>query len=97
MIKPARYTGGEWNSVVKDWDEIDIKIALAYPDVYEVGMSNLAIMILYHLLNKQEGVLAERVYAPGVHIDRPSAPLRSDSPAVYPSGRLRGGTCSHSN
>jgi radical SAM family uncharacterized protein len=69
LAKPARYTGGEWNSVVKAWDEIEIKLALAYPDVYEVGMSNLAIMILYDLLNREHDVLAERVYTPWVDME----------------------------
>ena len=64
VTKPARYTGGEWNSVVKDWDETDIRIALCYPDLYEIGMSNMALPILYDLLNSQPDVLAERVYAP---------------------------------
>ena len=62
--RPARYTGGEWNSVVKDWEKTPIKVALAYPDTYELGMSNMAIPILYDILNSQTDVLAERVYAP---------------------------------
>ena len=62
IIRPARYTGGEWNSIVKDWESIPIKIALAYPDTYEIGMSNLAMPILYEILNKEADVLAERVY-----------------------------------
>jgi len=66
VTRPARYTGGEWNSVLKDWDKTDIRIALAYPDVYEIGMSNMAVAILYDLLNKEPDVLAERVYAPWV-------------------------------
>ncbi len=64
VAKPARYTGGEWNSIVKDWHKTYIKIALAYPDLYEIGMSNMALPILYELLNSQPDVLAERVYAP---------------------------------
>ncbi|MCX6003375.1 MAG: TIGR03960 family B12-binding radical SAM protein [Chloroflexi bacterium] len=64
--KPARYTGGEWNSVIKDWDSTPIKVALSYPDVYEIGMSNMAIPILYNLLNNQPDVLAERVFTPWV-------------------------------
>ncbi len=64
--KPARYTGGEWNSVVKDWDQTPIRIALAYPDVYEIGMSNMALPILYDIFNRQPDALAERVYAPWV-------------------------------
>ncbi len=64
--KPARYTGGEWNSIVKDWDKTPIKIVLSYPDLYEIGMSNMALPILYELLNSQPDVLAERAYAPWV-------------------------------
>ena len=64
VAKPARYTGGEWNSMPKDWDEVPVRVALAFPDIYEVGMSNMAIPILYELLNSMPGVLAERVYAP---------------------------------
>jgi radical SAM family uncharacterized protein len=62
--RPARYTGGEWNSIVKDWDKTPIKIALAYPDTYEIGMSNMAIPILYDIINGRPDTLAERVYAP---------------------------------
>ncbi len=64
VTKPARYTGGEWNSIIKDWDKTRLKFALAYPDLYEIGMSNMAIPILYDLLNKQPDVLAERVFTP---------------------------------
>jgi radical SAM family uncharacterized protein len=62
--KPGRYTGGEYNSVVKDWNTIDVKVALAFPDVYDLGMSNLGLAILYDILNQEAGVLAERVYVP---------------------------------
>lgn len=67
--KPARYTGGEWNSIVKDWDKTSIKVALIYPDLYEIGMSNIALPILYDLLNRQPDVLAERVFAPWVDME----------------------------
>ncbi len=81
VTKPARYTGGEWNSVLKDWDKTNIKIALSYPDTYEIGMSNIALPILYDLLNSQTDVLAERVYAPWVDMEaamrRHSIPLFS--------------------
>ncbi|MBA7634015.1 hypothetical protein ES703_41588 [subsurface metagenome] len=70
VIKPARYTGNEWNSVVKDWDKTDIKVALSYPDSYEVGMSNMALPILYELLNSQPDVLAERVFAPWIDMQK---------------------------
>ena len=62
--KPARYTGGEWNSIVKDHSTVDVTMALAFPDVYEVSMSHLGIKILYGLLNEREDVVAERVFAP---------------------------------
>jgi len=62
--KPARYIGGEYNSSIKDWDTIETKIVLAFPDVYDLGMSNLGLAILYDIVNKQADMLAERVYVP---------------------------------
>jgi radical SAM family uncharacterized protein len=62
--KPARYTGGEFNSAVKDWSATPFHAVLAFPDIYELGMSNLGLAILYDILNRQSGVLAERVYTP---------------------------------
>ncbi len=62
--KPARYVGGEWNAVHKTASEITSRIALCFPDSYEIGMSHLGLKILYSLLNKHEGWAAERVYAP---------------------------------
>jgi len=70
VSKPARYTGHEWNSVTKDWSQARVKIALAYPDVYEVGMSNLGLAILYDILNREHAVLAERVYAPWLDMEQ---------------------------
>ncbi len=70
VTKPTRYAGQEWNQVRKDWSQTGIKVALAYPDVYEVGMSNLGLAILYDLLNQQLDVLAERVYAPWLDMER---------------------------
>ena len=67
--KPARYTGGEFASIVKPAEEVEATICLAFPDVYEVGMSYLGFKILYHLLNKQQGVQAERVYAPWIDME----------------------------
>jgi radical SAM family uncharacterized protein len=61
--KPVQYVGGEVGSVVKDWDEADVRWALLYPDTYEVGLPNQGIQILYEVLNEQPGVLAERAYA----------------------------------
>ncbi len=69
VTRPARYTGGEWNAVVKDWDKTALKFVLCYPDLYEIGMSNMALPILYDLLNRQKDVLAERVYAPWIDME----------------------------
>jgi len=62
VTRPARYTGGEWNSLVKP--QAQVRLALAYPDVYEVGMSTLGLAILYELVNAHPHFAAERVYAP---------------------------------
>ncbi|MEA3350140.1 MAG: TIGR03960 family B12-binding radical SAM protein [Chloroflexota bacterium] len=64
--KPGRYTGGELNQVVKNWDAPAIRthVALTFPDIYDLGMSNLGIAILYDLLNQRDDTLAERAYAP---------------------------------
>lgn len=69
VTKPARYTGGEWNSIIKDWERVPLRVALCFPDRYEIGMSNLAIPILYEILNRQPDVLAERAYAPWVDME----------------------------
>ncbi|GAB4333256.1 MAG: TIGR03960 family B12-binding radical SAM protein [Dehalococcoidia bacterium] len=69
VSKPARYTGGEWNSVTKDWDAAAVRVALVYPDSYDIGMSNMGLGILYDILNRQDGVLCERAYAPWVDME----------------------------
>lgn len=60
--KPGRYTGGELNQVVKSWDDTKLHVALAFPDIYDLGMSNLGLAILYDIINKQPNMLAERTY-----------------------------------
>ncbi|MFA5256464.1 MAG: B12-binding domain-containing radical SAM protein, partial [Candidatus Omnitrophota bacterium] len=62
--KPARYIGGEWNMVKKDWTADRVKVLLAFPEVYEVGMSYLGLKILYGILNKRDDCLCERVFSP---------------------------------
>lgn len=62
--KPARYTGGEYNAVVKDKAAVSIRVALCFPDTYEIGMSNLGVRILYGLMNELPEVWCERVFAP---------------------------------
>ncbi|SVC60605.1 uncharacterized protein METZ01_LOCUS313459, partial [marine metagenome] len=64
VTRPGRYSGGEWNSVTKSWSTNIHRIALAYPDVYDIGMSNMGLGILYNLLNQQADVLCERVFTP---------------------------------
>ncbi len=68
--RPARYVGGEFNAVVKDWDKTPVRIAFAFPDVYEVGMSHLGLHILYHVVNSREDALMERVFAPWTDMER---------------------------
>ena len=62
--KPGRYVGGEFNQIKKTWDRNLIKMALAFPDIYDIGLSNLGLTILYDIINKRSDALAERVYAP---------------------------------
>ena len=62
--KPARYTGGEYNQIIKDKAAVDIRLAFCFPDTYEIGMSNLGMSILYHTMNSLDFVWCERVFAP---------------------------------
>ena len=68
--KAARYIGGEVNSVMKDKKKVDIRFCMAFPDVYEIGMSNLGMMILYDMFNKREDVWCERLFSPWTDLDR---------------------------
>ena len=68
--KPARYIGGEVNSVMKDPEKVDIRFAMCFPDIYEIGMSHLGIQILYDMFNRREDVWCERVYSPWLDLDR---------------------------
>ncbi len=68
--KPARYIGNEVNMVVKNPKEVDVRFAMCFPDVYEIGMSHLGIQIIYDMLNKREDVYCERVYSPWVDLDK---------------------------
>ncbi len=67
--KPARYIGNEVNSVMKDKERVDIRFAMCFPDVYEIGMSHLGIQILYDMLNRYEDTWCERVYSPWTDLD----------------------------
>lgn len=80
VAKPARYTGNEINAVKKDWESVECKFALALPDVYEVGMSNLGLKILYQVLNNRKDTVAERVYAPWIDME---AKMREKNIPLY--------------
>ena len=67
--KPARYIGNEVNSVMKDKDQVDIRFAMCFPDVYEIGMSYLGIQIIYDMLNQRDDVYCERLYSPWMDLD----------------------------
>ena len=87
VSKPVRYLGQELHSVRKDPTEVKVKFCLAFPDVYEVGMSHLGLQILYHILNEKEGVACERVFAPWIDMEKvlrdkqiPLSSLESSTP-----------------
>src|SRR6476646_10050554 len=67
--KPARYLGGEYQSQRKDWATVDVRVALAFPDVYDIGMSHLGTKILYSLLNQHEKIACERAFTPWVDME----------------------------
>ena len=76
--KPARYTGGEYNQIIKNKDEVDIRVAFCFPDTYEIGMSNLGMGILYSSMNELPYVWCERVFAPwGDMYDEMKRPVSS--------------------
>ncbi len=63
VTKPGRYVGGEYNSVVKDWENTQLRCALVFPDIYDIGISNVGLKILYDIVNNREDALAERCYS----------------------------------
>src|SRR5215211_499386 len=67
--KPGRYVGGELNSVIKDWDQISTRVALVFPEIYDIGVSNVGLKILYDQVNQREDALAERAYAPWLDME----------------------------
>ncbi|MBP8305383.1 MAG: B12-binding domain-containing radical SAM protein, partial [Phycisphaerae bacterium] len=70
VLRPGRYIGGEVNQIRKDLARCDVKVALCFPDVYEVGMSHTGFAILYEVLNAQEAVAAERVFTPWIDAEQ---------------------------
>ncbi len=67
--KPGRYVGGELNSTVKDWDSVETKVAFIFPDIYDIGVSNVGLKILYDQVNQRDDALAERAYAPWLDME----------------------------
>lgn len=70
LLKPARYIGGEQFQIIKNWDDCSCKVALCFPDTYEIGMSHLGMKILYEELNGEETILAERCFAPWIDAEK---------------------------
>ncbi|HHH29187.1 MAG TPA: TIGR03960 family B12-binding radical SAM protein [Polyangiaceae bacterium] len=79
--KPSRYVGGEHGEVIKPWDDVRARMCLAFPDIYDIGMSHLGFKILYSIINKHDKLLAERAYTPWVDMEQElrerREPLRS--------------------
>ena len=101
--KPARYTGGEYNQIIKDKTQVDLRLAFCFPDTYEIGMSNLGLSILYHTMNSLDFVWCERVFAPWgdmyEEMKKAGVPLYAlESGSLFPSATrwpiLRCWTCS---
>ena len=87
--KPGRYVGGELNIIVKDWEKIQTKVALVFPDIYDIGVSNVGLKILYDQVNQRQDALAERAYAPWTDMEAlmrtcgiPAYSLESKHPLV---------------
>ena len=80
VTKPGRYVGGELNQVVKPWESVQTHVALVFPDIYDLGQSNLGIALLYDILNAQEGVAAERAFSPWLDME---AALRENDIPLY--------------
>ena len=80
VSKPSRYVGGEWNQKRKDFNSIQVRYCLAFPDVYEVGMSHLGLKIIYHEINRRDDALAERVYTPWPDMEKE---LKSSDVPLY--------------
>lgn len=78
--KPGRYVGGELNITVKDWDAAKTKVALVFPDIYDIGVSNMGLKILYDQVNQRDDALAERAYAPWVDME---AQMRENGIPLY--------------
>jgi len=70
MQKPGRYVGGEYNQIKKDWSAVKTHVALVFPDIYDIGLPNLGLMILYESINNRNDALAERAYVPWLDMEK---------------------------
>ena len=80
VTKPGRYVGGELNQLVKDWDSVRTHVALIFPDIYDLGQSNLGLMLLYDILNQRDDIAAERSFSPWLDME---AALRENDIPLY--------------
>lgn len=88
-MKPGRYIGGEWNVSKNDFDKANLKFGLCFPDLYEVGMSNLGMRILYGILNNTSGIACERFFAPGIDLENNLRNSKSEIFSLESKKRLR--------
>jgi hypothetical protein len=79
--RPSRYLGSEINAAHKDLNRVKLRVALAFPDLYEIGTSHFGLQILYHILNSQSEIAAERVFAPALDME---AHLRQTGTSLFP-------------
>jgi radical SAM family uncharacterized protein len=77
---PGRYTGGEYNQIIKEWDKLAVKVALVFPEIYDLGMSNLGLTILYDLINRESNFGAERAFLPWTDMEQA---MRSENLPLY--------------
>lgn len=78
--KPGRYVGGELNQVIKDWDSVNTHVSLVFPDIYDIGVPNLGVSILYDILNARKDVLAERTFSPWIDMENA---MRANGIPIY--------------
>ena len=91
--KPGRYVGGELNTKIKDWEGVKTKVALIFPDIYDLGISNVGLKILYDQVNQRDDALGERAYAPWVDME---AQMRENRIPLYALESKRPLACSPS-
>jgi hypothetical protein len=89
ILKPARYLGNEFGAVRKPWDNVIVRWSLTYPEIYEVGASNLGHIILYSIINSKDGQLCDRAYLPAPDLSTKLRETKTDLFAVESKRSLR--------